>query len=162
MFRCKMVEFFFTLVPSRHWRSFLIGFHIEKCPRCQSRLVSRQEAGALFVKGGDLSGVDKLWPAVCGELGKEGKAVPPARTRPGWKWGWAFGAAAVLAAVAGLWLLRDSRTPDLPLSNLTGADRFELEYVRIGGETAETYVYQPQNSDMVLVWAGKSSQGGER
>jgi hypothetical protein len=65
--------------------------------------------------------------------------------------------------VTGLWLLRrDSRISGLPASNLPGPDRFELEYVRIGGETANAYVYQPQNSDMVLVWAGKSSQGGEQ
>ena len=162
MFRCKMVEFFFTLVPSRKWRGLLIGSHIEKCPRCQSRLVSREEAGALLVRGGDLSGVESLWPAIRGELGKERKTVPPVRTKSAWKWGWAWGAAAVLAAVMGLWLLRGSRTPDLPLSSLPGPDRFELEYVRIGGETASAYVYQPQNSDMVLVWAAKSSQGGER
>jgi hypothetical protein len=158
-----MSDFFFGLVPSRTWPDILIGLHIEKCPRCQSRLASREEARSLLVQPGDLSGVEKLWPVICGELGKEVKADLPARTRPGWKWAWAWGAAAVLAAtITGLWLLRGSRAPDLSLVNLPGSDRFELEYVRIAGETASAYVYQPQNSDMVLVWAGKSSQGGER
>jgi hypothetical protein len=156
-----MVEFFLALVPFRAWRGFLIGFHIEKCPRCQSRLVSREDAGALLVRTGDLSGVENLWPGVSRELAKAGEAGHRVRARAGWKWGWAWGAAAVLAAATGLWLLRDSRAPDLPMSNLTRPDRFELEYVRIGGETANAYIYQPQNSDMVLVWAGKSSQGGE-
>jgi len=161
MFRCRMSEFFFGLVPSRTWREFLIGLHIEKCPRCQSRLVSREEARDLFVQAGERSGIDNLWPVICGELEKADQTGRPARTRPGRKWAWAWGAAAVLAAVTGLWLLRGSRAPDLSLMNLPGSDRFELEYVRIGGETANAYVYQPQNSEMVLVWAGKSSQGGE-
>jgi hypothetical protein len=157
-----MVDLFFGLFPIRIWRDFLIGLHIGKCPRCQSRLVSREEARALLVRAGDLSGVEEnLWPGIRSELEPAKPVRPPARIRPGRKWGWAWGAAAVLAAAAGLWLLRSSRTPDLSLSNMTGPDRFEIEYVRIGGETANAYVYQPQNSDMVLVWAGKNIQGGE-
>jgi hypothetical protein len=158
-----MAEFFFDLFPSRTLRGFLIDLHIERCPRCQSRLVSREEAGALLVRAGDIGGVENLWPGVRRELEKAVRQDHPARSRSRRRLAWAWGAATVLAAVTGLWLLRrDSRISGLPASNLPGPDRFELEYVRIGGETANAYVYQPQNSDMVLVWAGKSSQGGEQ
>ena len=157
MFRCRMSDFFFGLVPSRTWRDFLIGLHIEKCPRCQSRLVSREEARALLVRTGDLSGIENLWPGVRSELGKANQTGHRARTRPVWKWGWAWGAAAVLATITGIWLLRGFRTSDMPTSSLPLPDRFELEYVRIGGEAANAYVYQPQNSDMVLVWAGRNN-----
>jgi hypothetical protein len=157
-----MADLFFGLFPIRIWRDFLIGLHIGKCPRCQSRLVSREEARALLVRAGDLSGAaQNLWPGIRSAIRKEKSVRLPARVRTGWKWGWAWGAAAVLAGVTGFWLLRSSGVPKLSLSNATGPDRFELEYVRVGGETANAYVYQPRDSDMVLVWAEKISQGGE-
>ncbi len=161
MFRCRMADFFFGLFPFRIWRDFLIGLHIGKCPRCQSRLISRDEARALLVRAGDLSGLEDFWPGIRTEIEKVKPVRLPGRTRAGWKWGWAWGAAAVIAAATGLWLLRNSRAPELSLMNMPVSDRFELEYVRIGGETANAYVYQPQNSDMVLVWAEKINQGGE-
>jgi hypothetical protein len=35
--------------------------------------------------------------------------------------------------------------------------RFELEYVRVGGQPANAVVYQPQGSDMIIVWAGTNN-----
>jgi hypothetical protein len=34
--------------------------------------------------------------------------------------------------------------------------RFELEYIRVGGQPANAVVYQPQGSDIIIVWAGKN------
>jgi hypothetical protein len=36
------------------------------------------------------------------------------------------------------------------------ADRFEIMYVKVGGEPAQTFVYQAQGTDTVFVWAQRS------
>jgi hypothetical protein len=70
-------------------------------------------------------------------------------------WGWAVATAFLLVLIAGFLLLKDFR-PDRAASAAVVPARFELEYVLVGGQPANTVVYQPQGSDMIIVWAGKS------
>jgi len=158
MSRCKTVKFFYDLVPLKPWRGLLIRRHIEKCPRCLAGLASREEAGSLLVQEG-ANIADFLWTevekALLAESGGEhvkDRTIRPVVMRPR---GWAVAAILLLIFIAGFLLFKDFRSDDVSSAAAVPA-RFELEYVRVGGQPANTVVYQPQGSDMIIVWAGKS------
>ena len=158
MFPCKTVELLYALVPLKPWRGFLLRRHIESCARCLAGLVSREEAGSLLVQEKAVESSGALWPKVEAALLEEtrkekaqGRAVRPDIRR---RWGWAVATACLGAVLVSLVFLRDFRTG--PVSAGAVPARFELDYVRVGGQTADAVVYQPQGSDMIIVWAGKS------
>ena len=70
------------------------------------------------------------------------------------RWGWAVATAFLGVLLMSFLLLRDFR-PERVSADAVPA-RFELEYVRVGGQPANAVVYKPQGSDMIIVWAGKS------
>jgi len=159
MSHCKTVEIFYALVPLKSWRGFLIRLHIEKCPRCQAGLANREAVGSLLVHERGVNLGRSLWTGVESALredsGREmtrGRAFQPTSMR---RWGWAAAASFLFVLIAGFLLLKDFR-PEGESSTAALPPRFELEYVRIGGQPANTVVYQPQGSDMIIVWAGKS------
>jgi hypothetical protein len=155
MVSCKIVNVLYGAVPSRLFRNFLIRTHVERCGRCQARLVSRTEAEALFVKSGDVGAVEQLWRRIERRTGP-GTAVPE-KTPAGLCWEWAAGAATLLlAAAASLWLLRGVQTVAVRTDDARPAGRFEINYINVDGAPAQAYIYQPQGSDMIIVWAGKN------
>ena len=159
MFHCKTVEIFYALVPLQPWRDLLIRRHIEKCPRCQAGLASREAVGSLLVQEMDVNIGRALWTgveaALVGDSGGErmkDRAVPLPVMR---RWGWAVATAFLVVLITGFLLLKDFR-PGGTASAAAVPVRFELEYVRVGGQPANAVVYKPQGSDMIIVWAGKS------
>lgn len=154
---CKIIKLLFAVLPFRAWRDYLVRNHLEICPRCLAELASRGEAAALLVKASDLAGSISLWPGVrrklFGEAGAE-NLRPPSRA---FLKQFAAGAAALLVTVlTAFWLLRDVDRADV-LSPRSGEDiRFEIKYIRVGGETANAIIYQPQNTDAIFIWAGKN------
>lgn len=161
MFRCRIVKFLFTVLPFRRWRGFLIRRHIERCVGCGEELASRSEVRAVLVQTGDFENRESLWPRISRELGEKESPETDSPRVPRREWKWAFGAAALFViAVMGLLFLREADILKIQPFVEKQAIRFELKYVRIGGETANAFVYQPKNSDVIIVWAGKSDQGG--
>jgi hypothetical protein len=158
MSHCKTVEFLYALIPLKRWRSFLIRRHIEKCPGCLAGLASREEAGGLLVQEAGANVSRSFWSGVeaaiaedsGGERGGD-KILPPL---PGFRWGWAVATAFLGVLLIGLFFLRDFQ-PERVSADTVQA-RFELEYVRVGGQPANAVVYQPQGSDMIIVWAEKN------
>jgi hypothetical protein len=127
---------------------------MEGCERCQARLVSRSEAEALFVKPGDVVASRDLWPEIERRTGQESGGPRKKPTGPGWEW--AAGAAVVLfMAAASLWLLRGIRNETVRVGDARPADRFEINYINVGGVPAQAYIYRPNGSDMIIVWAEK-------
>jgi hypothetical protein len=155
MVSCKIVNALHAAVPSRLFRNFLIRTHVERCGRCQARLVSRPEAEGLFVKSGDLRAVEELWRRIEPRTGP-GTAVPE-KAPAGLRWEWAAGAATVLlAAAASFWLLRGIQSEAVRADSARPADRFEISYINVGGAPAQAFIYQPKGSDMIIVWAEKN------
>jgi hypothetical protein len=159
MSSCKTVELFYALVPLKPWRDLLIRRHVEKCPRCLAGLASREAAGSLLVQESRVNISRPLWAevesALVGDLGGErikDRAVQLPVMR---RWGWAVATAFLIVLVTGFWLLKDFRSEGMSSSAAVPA-RLELEYVRVGGQPANTVVYQPQGSDIIIVWAGKN------
>ncbi len=156
MTSCNVVSFLYDKVPLKLWRALLIRVHLDRCPRCQGELASPAEARSLFVQEAGLPSAAALWKEITLSLAEKDDAAAAQRPRFAGRrpWGWAA-AGIVLVVLAGYWALRDFR-PGGVLPGAVAPARFELEYVRVGGQPADAYVYQPQGSDMIIVWAGKT------
>jgi len=46
-----------------------------------------------------------------------------------------------------------------PRTLLVAIAQLQIDYIRIGSETARAYVFQPQDSNMTLVWVEKNGEG---
>jgi hypothetical protein len=153
---CSMAEFLYRAVPLRRFRDWLIRAHMEGCPRCQAGLLSRDEARSLLVGPADVGPADALWRRISRHVESPAPVPRPASGEPGWVWRWAAAAAMTAAiAVAGFWVLRQVERPEAGLL-VAEAQRFEIDYINVGGEPARTFVYQPQGTDSVFVWASKT------
>jgi hypothetical protein len=152
---CKIVDFLYAAIPSRVVRDLLIRGHLEGCERCRARLVSREEAAALLVGQEGTAAPGDLWRMV--EPHVPGKAPDARDETAGLRWERAAGAAAlVVLAAAGFWLLRAVQAGRTVAGPVPTAAGFEINYINVGGAPAQAYVYQPNGSDMIVVWAEKT------
>jgi hypothetical protein len=157
MASCRMVDLLYAAVPLRPFRGLLIRTHVDKCARCQARLVSRSEAGALFVKFSEVGETGELGRRFALRAGKERPGADATSAPIPRRWEWAAGAATLLlAAAASFWLLRGIGPEGRGPGFVEPGDRFEINHISVGGAPAQAYVYRPQNSDMIIVWAEKS------
>ena len=111
---CRTVERLYAALPLRPFRDWLIRTHMDRCPRCQERLLSREEARSLLVRPGQTGDAAALWRRISEEAGRPAPA-PKAKGSGGrlaWQWAAASAMAAVLA-LTGFWLLRETGGPGL-------------------------------------------------
>jgi len=160
---CRIVNALYVAFPLRIFRNILIRRHMESCPACQARLVSRDEASALFVRPSDVGGIGRLWRRI--EEQTEGAVPQPAagaaarqkRAALRNRWRWAAGAATVLlTAAAAFWLLRGIEMPTGSSAAAAGRASFEINSIRAGGAPAQAFIYRPSDSDTIFVWAAKT------
>lgn len=158
MSRCKTVEFFYAIIPLKPWRGLLIRRHIERCPRCLAGLASRDAVGSLLVQEIKENICRPLWPGVEAALAEEPSGASGKERTLRYsvmrRWGWAVATAFLCVVLISFLLLKDF-LPERVSADVVAA-RFELEYVRVGGQPANAVVYQPQGSDMIIVWAEKN------
>ena len=154
---CRIVDLIYVVLPLRPLRAFLIRSHMECCPRCQSRLLSRAEAGKLFVASDRVGMPLDLWGRISSQV--EGANLVPdtSSNQAGAGWRWAASAAtALVVAVTGFWLLREIDRPGFGPGLVIAADRFQIDYINVGGAPAQAFVFQPQGTDTVFIWAIKN------
>jgi hypothetical protein len=153
MFRCKVAQFLFSLFPLKFCQSFLIRSHFQKCEWCLGRAASRDEAKASLIQQDDVKYLGNLWPAV-----KTG--ILEGKTKGGAKGSfyrrWAFGAAAIAAVLLAGFLFYNALLKNGTKWEQEGEAKFQINSIRVGDEPATPFVYQPKDSDMILIWAGKS------
>jgi hypothetical protein len=83
--------------------------------------------------------------------------APAGHGNPAKLWRWASSAAMLLVlAVAGFWLLRQAGKEVPVADRIRSPERFELDYIRVSGQPAGAYIYQPQGADIIIVWAEKA------
>jgi len=154
---CKTVEYLYEALPLRPFQDWLIRVHMERCPSCQARLLSREEARGLLVAPESVGDAGALWKRILSRTGDRaaGSVRRPAPAVVMWRWA-AVAAMALAVAVSGFWLLREVERPGFDLSAAGRAGRFEIAYINVGGTPAQTFIYQPQGSDTVFVWAQKN------
>jgi hypothetical protein len=134
-------------------KRFLIRFHIQKCEGCISQMASREEVKALIIQESDVADLRDLWPAI-----KTGVAEKKSerKTLISSNWRWAFVAASIVVVFLAGFLLFTTISQNGILLDQEGEVRFKINSIRVGDEPATPYLYQPKDSDMILVWAEKS------
>ena len=156
MTNCKMVEFLFAIFPLKIWQDFLIRRHMQVCSRCQEKLANRDEITDLVIREEHVIDFESLRADFESKLkykqSKE-KAIHSSQ------WKWAYGAAVTFVIVAGIFVVsnishwRNNRIEE------SSSDHFHINYIRIEGEPAQAYLFKPQGSDMIIVWAQKNMTG---
>lgn len=158
---CRTAEFLYDALPLKTVRGWLIRGHMERCPRCQARLVGPEEAQGLLVTPGRLGDLEALWRRISVEAARAAAAREPEPARAGLAWRLAASVAvAAVVSLAGFWLLRETGRPGFDAMAVAPADRFEIDYVNVGGAPAQTFVYQPQGTDTVFIWASRTPLTG--
>jgi hypothetical protein len=154
MSRCKIIHFFFNVFPLRVWQGFLIRHHIHKCPDCQRELASMEDVRSLFIREEEDVTMEDFWPALKAKFSdkKEKKQVflwPRLR--------WIAGLAGVFAVVAvGVWIFF-SYTPSKSPQEKDLSERFRINYIKVENKPAKTFLFQPHDSKMIIIWAEKNS-----
>lgn len=163
----KLMELLFRLAPFPSWKAGLLRGHIERCPECERCLASREEARRILVQDRDVRDLDRFWPAISDRIRGIQPSLEPnagmareatARPRAGWHWT-AAASGLILAVVLTLALVNFLRSPSAPGGAGIAAgdvDQVQIHYVRIDNEPAQTFIFKPHDSDVVIVWAGKN------
>lgn len=154
---CRIADALYAALPLRPVRDLLIRGHMEKCPRCQARLVGPEEARGLLVRPDGLGDRGDLWRRLSVEASRVAAFPGTQRTRPGFapRWASVLALTAVVAAT-GFWLLREVERSGFDARAVAPADRFQIGYLNVGGEPAQAFVFQPQGTDTVFVWASRN------
>lgn len=154
MFRCRFIDFLFTVLPIKRWQGFLIRRHVQKCPACLSRLADVEEVKPVLIQESELENLESMWPAVKARIGEGREEV----RIPQWqRWKWVYAAAVLCAAVAvWLWLFSPLSSGKGPLEEPL-AGQFQIDYIEIENEPAQAYIFHPQDSNTYFVWVEKKS-----
>lgn len=156
MWRCKLVQLKIALIPVPAWQDRWLERHVRKCPHCRARLAGRAEVKALLFREDEIGEIKDFWPRVKAAVeSRDRERYPRSRLSRGKRLrvlATALGAAAVLLIVGRL-----MRRPAPPPA---GETAFRLHEIRIDDRPARAYLFQPQDSNMVFVWAEKAQEGG--
>jgi len=158
-----LIDLIYRILPFRAWKGWLLRNHMESCPGCRKRLVSREEARLLLVQADEVGDLDRFWPSIKEKLGeKTKKDEKNLLSRPAMAKMWRLAAAAVtvllIAAAVNFWLFRKPR-PDIPSQggpSPVETEQVQIHYVKIDNEPAQTFIFQPRDSNIIIVWAGKN------
>lgn len=152
MLRCKAIQYLLSIFPFNKGKDFLIRSHIRKCERCSGQLASREEVRTLLIREQDIENFRDLWSSIesgLTEKSKTKKTVFPKNRK------WVYSAAGMFAAILAGFLLYASLFQKGAVSRDEGNVKFQINSLRVGDEPATPFLYQPRDSDMILVWAEK-------
>ena len=156
MFRCKILGYVFSLVPLKKWQGFLIRFHMERCPKCQKTLISREDVQGITIQESQCGDSNSLWDGF-EEKVREAKSGKQHVLSPRWNWAYGVALVLILGAVT-IWLVLSPQFHKTRIEeSLNG--HFRINYMRIENEPAQAYLFQPQDSHMIIVWAQKNISG---
>jgi hypothetical protein len=156
MLRCKIFGFAFSLVPLKKWQNFLIGFHMEKCPKCQNLLISREDVQGITIHENHFEDTDSIWDGFEQKV-REAKTGRQHVLSPRWSWAYGIAVVLILGAAAIWFALSPQFRKNQVEESLNG--HFRINYMRIENKPAQAYFFQPQDSHMIIVWAQKNTSG---
>ncbi len=151
MIRCKLINFLFRVFPVRAFQGFLIKNHSEKCSYCQSSLAKREETRLFIPNEEKASELVNLWPGINKTL-CEGS---PKKNRISFlpRWRWALSAAVLtMFILSGVLYLNRTNSTELALQQDLDQS-FKINYIKIEEKPAAPYVYEPNDSEIIHVWA---------
>jgi hypothetical protein len=117
-------------------------------------LVELEEAQTLFIREKPVEEGTNLWPKIqVGLCQAEEKRFFPRYVA---RWKWALGAACLtFVLLAGYWIAQRPGGSESVIPSLT-EEQFQINYIRVEEKPAGAYVYQPQDSEIIFVWAERS------
>jgi hypothetical protein len=116
-------------------------------------MASQEEVRELIFQESDVEDYRDLWPAIKVRITE----IEPVKKSPySFMRRWAFGAAGVAVVVLLGFLFFITLSRNGVLLEPEGETGFQINSIRVGDEPATPFLYQPKDSDMILVWAEKS------
>lgn len=152
MSTCKMIEFLFAVFPLKIWQDFLIRRHMRDCQNCRGKLATQNETLEKLIREEHITDAEALWAGFESGLKAEKRKPKPVNLT---LWKWAYGVAAAFVIVAGIYVVSNiSRWGNGRAEQIT-ADHFQINYLKVDGEPAQAFLFKPQGTDMIIVWAQK-------
>ena len=151
MIRCKFINLLFRVLFFRAFQSFLIKNHFEKCPDCQNSLAKLEETQLFLVKEKKTDEMVNLWPGIKAELFEDS----PRKIRNPFiqRWKWALSAASLTVFIlTGFLYLNRTNSSELVFQQDLDQS-LKINYLKVGEQPAEPFVSEPQDSEMIIVWA---------
>ncbi len=153
MFKCKWIDFLFSVLSIKKWQDFPVRRHLQNCAVCQRKLVNSEDARRLFVSENEIEDLEGVWPAIKLRQAKEKEEKLPAQRRRRWALATAFLLVIVVSAV---WLYLaigpGKGSPEQP-----SIEQFQINLIEIDNEPAEAFVYHPRDSKTYFVWVEKKT-----
>lgn len=153
---CRICEGIYEKAPFGFIRGLLIRGHMGNCPVCRAGLASPEEALSVLAQARDFEERAGIWTAVRSRLKRETNLAPDHAGFPLLRWISAAGMVVAISAGA-FWLYMNS-SADAPLGSSASSGLFRLDDLKVGGKPARAVIYQPRDSDMVVVWAEKNGE----
>jgi hypothetical protein len=145
-----------ALIPIPAWQDRRLDRHVRICPHCRARLAGRAEVKALLFREDEIGEIPDFWPRVKAAVeSRETSGFAISRPSRGKR-------LRILAAALGavVLLLIVGRLMRRPGSSPAGETAFRLHEIHIDDRPARAYLFQPQDSNMVFIWAEKTQEGG--
>ena len=153
MLKCKLINVLFYIFPLKIWQDFLFRSHFEHCLSCQQKIASREEAKTILAKESQTENSDRFWLTIKTKLAQTEKKAKFA-FRPWLKWA-AAAALGTGVTIAIVWLFF-LQTPAENSSGKSPTQRFKINYLKVENKPAQAFIYKPQDSSMIIVWAEKN------
>jgi hypothetical protein len=118
-----------------------------------NQVASQDEVRALIIQQDDVGGFSDLWPAIKSGVIEKNKRM---EIRDFSHRRWAFAALGVMTVLLAVFLFYTVFFQNGILLKQEGKARFQINSIRVGEEPATPFIYQPKDSDMILVWAEKN------
>lgn len=156
MWKCKIIDLLSKIIPVKCWQDFLIRKHSAGCRLCQNWLAEKEDIHPLLNLEPAKESIKDFWPAVKSALLKPKPQSGPSLGN------WSLRAALFLAVVGiGLWIYHNQRAKGLQDEG-GSQEKFHINYILIDNKPAQTYLYQPLDSEMIFVWAEKDESDKNR
>lgn len=153
MFKCKFIDFLFSVLPLKRWQDFLARRHIQNCAVCLNKLATAEEVRKLLIPEREIENLEAVWSAVKSRLDERRRLKPQAQRR----WRWAFAAASLIIIIIGAVWIYQAVGPGKGGAELPFSEQFQINLIEIDNQPAQAFVYHPHDSKTFFVWVEKKT-----
>jgi hypothetical protein len=119
----------------------------------EEQIASRDEVKAFIFQQDEVKDFPDLWPAVKSGISEK---KPEGRKEVSFYRRLVFATSGIAAVLCAGFLFYAILSKSGTHQKQEGEARFRINSIHVGDEPATPFVYQPKDSDMILVWAEKS------
>jgi len=153
MFKCKFIDFLFSVLPIKRWQDFLVRRHIQNCAVCRKKLATPEEARKLLIPENEIEDLEGIWPAIKSRLDERRRQKPRVQRR----WIWAAAAASlIIIVVSAVWIYQ-AVGPGKGSLEPPFAEQFRINSIEIDNQPAQAFIYHPHDSKTYFIWVEKKT-----